>query len=376
MNTAVIMAGGQSERMRATLGPHHKALVPVLGVPMLERNLYKLLSAGIDEIVVATSVHEPAIEDFVHTRGRALAKARGATVECFIERQPLGTIGVAGALRDRSDALLVVNVDNLTALDLKGLVHHHRRVGAALTIATHCEPFQIPFGEVKVCDGQITRYAEKPLRRIQVSSGTYVLGSRACELLPSDRRTDIPQLFATLMEHGESIAAFAHEAAWIDVNDAAALDKAERLMLDHAQVFEYWEYTPECQVVNLMLSSPLGILIEFRSGMASRYPGLWDMPGERCQPTDLTPIEGLIDTLREYSGWPCLRPKFLATFDDLDVATGQLIRHHVFVTITDRTPPVPGSGKRLQWIPHAAVTSSLPLSPALVRAMAALRRRT
>ena len=55
MNVALIMAGGRSERMRATLGCQHKALVRVLGVCMLERNICKLLSFGFREIVVAIS---------------------------------------------------------------------------------------------------------------------------------------------------------------------------------------------------------------------------------------------------------------------------------------------------------------------------------
>jgi NDP-mannose synthase len=376
MNAALIMAGGRSARMRATLGQRHKALVCVLGVPMLERNLCQLLSAGFDDILVAISVHEPAIEEYVRTRGQALARAHGATIAGFVEQQPLGTIGVAGAFRDRSDALLVVNVDNLTALDLKELVHHHRRLGASLTIATHREPFQIPFGEVSVCDGRITQYVEKPIRRIQVSSGTYVLAARACELLPADRRTDIPQLFTRLMERGESIAAFAHEAAWIDVNDAAAVDKAEQLISDHAQAFNFWERTPDCQVVSLVLRSPFGILVEHRSTLASRYRGLWDLPGKQLRPMTSPSFESLLDCIQAEYRWPCRRPEFLTSFDDLDVTTGQLIRHQVYFTHNDGTSLIPWCERSLQWLPLAEMDSSLPLSPATVRAMAALRRHT
>src|SRR5215213_4290102 len=137
MTAALIMAGGQSRRMRATLRNSHKSLTTVLGVTMLERNLCKLLSEGFHNIVVALSEHEPEIAVAVETRGRALADATGATVECFKERQQLGTIGVAREFKDRFDPLLVVNVDNLTALDLAALVDYHQRSEATLTVATH-----------------------------------------------------------------------------------------------------------------------------------------------------------------------------------------------------------------------------------------------
>ena len=180
MNVALIMAGGRSERMRATLGCQHKALVRVLGVCMLERNICKLLSFGFREIVVAISSKEPEVEDYIQNRGRALVAARGASLDTLKEKEPLGTIGIARELNDRSDALLIVNVDNLTALNLKSLVAHHRECGTAFTIATHLEPFRIPFGEVKVESGYITAYLEKPTRDIRISSGTYVIGPEAC----------------------------------------------------------------------------------------------------------------------------------------------------------------------------------------------------
>src|SRR5215211_3740225 len=155
MSGALIMAGGESRRMRATLGNSHKALIPVLGVTMLERNLCKLLSAGFHNIVVAVSDHEPEVALEVETRARAMADIRGATVECFKEKQQLGTIGVAREFKDRFDPLLVVNVDNLTALDLKAFVAYHQASGAALTVATHFEPLQNPFGEVTVNNGRL-----------------------------------------------------------------------------------------------------------------------------------------------------------------------------------------------------------------------------
>jgi NDP-mannose synthase len=375
MHAALIMAGGRSERMRATLGRGHKALVCVLGVPMLERNLCQLLAAGFDDITVAISAHEPAIADYIQGRGQALGRAHGATVSSFVEHHPLGTIGVAGALRDRSEALLVVNVDNLSTLDLKALVSHHHRSGAALTIATHHEPFQIPFGEVSVCDGRMLRYLEKPVRHIPVSSGTYVLAARACALLPRDCRTDIPQLFNRLVECGESIAAFVHEAAWIDVNDAAAVARAEELISEHAQAFECWVRNPDFHVVSLVPRSPFGILVKQRTTAASRYRGMWDLPGKSLPPMSSPTVESLLDCIREKHRWPRLQPEFLTSFDDFDGTTRHLIRHHVYVAPSDQTWLLPSCESRVKWIALAERHASLPLSPAAVRAMAALRRR-
>ena len=162
-----------------------------------------------------------------------------------------------------------MNVDNLTALNLKSLVAHHRECGTAFTIATHLEPFRIPFGEVKVESGYITAYLEKPTRDIRISSGTYVIGPEACDLIKKGRPTSVPELVNKLLEKGKSVAAFEHDSAWIDVNDAAAVEKAERLINDHLEEFEYWDQTPDSELASLLFRTPSGILVERRSQTAS-----------------------------------------------------------------------------------------------------------
>ena len=358
--------------MRATLGNSHKSLIPVLGVTMLERNLCKLLSAGFHNIVVAVSEQEPEIALEVETRGRALADVSDATIECFKERQQLGTIGVAREFKDRFDPLLVVNVDNLTALDMRALVDYHERSGAALTVATHFEPLQIPYGEVTISGGRLTRYIEKPIRQTCISSGTYVLGPRALNLIKSDRKTDVPELIDTLLQSGESIAAFQHNAVWIDVNDSIAVEKAERLISDQFRDFEYWDRTPDCELSALLIHSPSGILVERRAETALRYPGLWDLPGEQLRQSDDTPTDAIARKIKEQPGCRNSSPSFLTSFDDLDVSTGKLLRHHVFFVHIDQI--LPDSEGEVKWIPLNDADSHQ-LSHAAVRSLASFRRR-
>ena len=222
------MAGGRSERMRATSGPMHKALVPVLGMPLLERNLRMLLEAGVKDIVVAVSSSEPAIGQYLENFGRSLLESCGAHLRILWERDPRGTIGSAREAIQGAATLLVLNVDNLTSLPLRAFVRFHREKGAALTIATHQEPFRIPFGELVLAEDCVQQYAEKPVKPIWISSGTYVLSPEACEWILPEGRTDVPQLVERLLAAGRHVAAFRHAAAWIDVNDADAVKQAER----------------------------------------------------------------------------------------------------------------------------------------------------
>ena len=372
MCVALIMAGGRSERMRASLGPQHKALVRVIGLSMLERNICKLLSFGFREIFVAISSHEPELECYVETRCKTLAAARGATLRCLKESAPLGTIGIARELKGYSQPVLVVNADNLTALDLNRLVADHRESGAALTIATHIEPFQIPFGEVRISDGLITDYLEKPVRQISISSGTYVLSPSACEFIRPDTPTNVPQLFATLVKQGERVRAFEHTASWIDVNDSAAVGRAEELIRNRPCEFEYWDQKPDHELASLLLCKPSAILIEQHHDTASRYRGLWDAPSIHIAPEDGSPVHAVARWIKQ-QGWPCSNAEPLTSFDDLDTSTGKLLRHHVFYARADDSLSARVLKANQRWMALEELGASQVLSTAVVRAAAVVR---
>jgi NDP-sugar pyrophosphorylase family protein len=203
-------------------------LVPVLGVPLLERNLRVLARERFQDIVVAVSGSEPDIGRYVEGPGRALMDSCGAHLEILWERNPRGTIGAAREAIAHADRLLVMNVDNLTTLSLSAFVEFHCERGAAFTIAAHQEPFQIPFGELVLADDCVRQYMEKPVKPIWISSGTYVLSKQACEYIPLDERMDAPKLVARLLASGCPVAAYRHQADWIDVNDLEAVKRAER----------------------------------------------------------------------------------------------------------------------------------------------------
>jgi NDP-sugar pyrophosphorylase family protein len=101
----------------------------------------------------------------------------------------------------------------------------------------------MPFGEVSIVDGRITAYLEKPVLRIPVASGTYVLGPEAIELLPRGQRTDVAWLVERLLGQGSLVLSFPHETSWIDVNDAASLQRAEELVAARPDIFERWSGT-------------------------------------------------------------------------------------------------------------------------------------
>lgn len=324
MASAIIMAGGQSLRMRESLGQTHKALVKVLGVTMLERNLAALLSHGFTEIFFAVNAKEKSVLAYARNRGTQLARACNAELKFIVERSPLGTIGAAAKVCSAADDLVVVNVDNLTTLDLAAFLQYHRSRKAAMTIATHTEPFQIPFGRVTVKEGSVTAYEEKPAIPVLLSSGTYVLNKTAIDLIPTGRAVGAPELCQILLRRRRTIAAFEHSSPWIDVNDAASVRRAETLIMEHSSAFEQWRGAPDRDIVIPCILKHRTVAI-YRNGNGigsmGRLPGFELANGEHAK----------IAVMREFFAGriPETAVRTAFSFDEIDTSNGRRTRYYL-----------------------------------------------
>jgi NDP-sugar pyrophosphorylase family protein len=225
-DAALMMAGGRSERMRTSGCKTHKALRTIDGTPLILRNLNTLISFGFHDVWIAVNQCEEQLLCYLESL-RPFAASQHVTIRVLREEKPLGTIGVARLLASLANHVLVVNVDNVTDLDLRAFFEFHVENEAVLTVASHEEPFRIPFGQLEVCGAQVIAYMEKPLLSLTVSSGAYVLSRRAMLAISPSERVQAPDLINALLDANERVCCFQHQAWWIDINDEDALARAE-----------------------------------------------------------------------------------------------------------------------------------------------------
>lgn len=131
---AMILAAGLGTRLRPWTLEHPKALVPVGGVPMLERVIGRLKEEGFDEIVVNVHHFGDQIIDFV--------KSRDFGVKIYISDERGELLDTGGGLVYARNLLgeepvLVHNVDILSNADLRGLVcrHEDSQAGSSLLVS-------------------------------------------------------------------------------------------------------------------------------------------------------------------------------------------------------------------------------------------------
>ncbi len=345
---ALIMAGGSGTRIRRSGIDAPKPLVPIRGLAMLERNILALACRGFGEIAVSTA-GGGEVARYVRDQGCVVARAAGAELIQLEESRPLGTIGAAGLLADRATQLLVVNADILTSLDPRSLLAFHREAGAALTLATHREPFRLSFGELSIEAGRVTAYTEKPLHHVTVCSAISALGAEALQAIHGP--TQLDELAQGLIDGGCQVAAYPHDEPWIDVNDAAGLARAEELVAAQPRAFECWCDAPDREVVDLLLTSSLG---------AER--DALGQPHQARIPRGGLPLRSA-RALARGLGAEQRAPEPLVVFDAVDPAHAGVTRHHCFTLGVDSS-----AGQR--WLPAVELAACAPAGSAMQRALA------
>ncbi|MDR3297513.1 MAG: nucleotidyltransferase family protein [Prevotellaceae bacterium] len=131
---ALILAAGLGTRLRPITDSLPKALAPVDGVPLLERNLRQLASQGVSEFIVNVHYKAEQVLEFLQRNNNF-----GLRITISDERERL--LNTGGALKkaawffDDGQPFLIYNVDIITSLDVRKLRTYHTENGALATVA-------------------------------------------------------------------------------------------------------------------------------------------------------------------------------------------------------------------------------------------------
>ena len=231
---AVILVGGEGTRLRPLTYATPKPMVPLFGVPFLERSISRLRDAGVREVILAAGYLPEALVDHFGDGSRF-----GISVTYVVEESPLGTAGALRNVADRIDgAFFVLNGDVLTSLDLRSMLAYHRHKGGDGVL--HAIRVEDPsaFGCI-VHDGagRIIRFVEKPPRAEaptdEINAGTYLLERRVLDGIPTGRSVSIErETFPALIAAGGALYAFTTDDYWLDVGRPQQYVQAHGDVLD------------------------------------------------------------------------------------------------------------------------------------------------
>ena len=200
----MLLAAGEGTRLRPLTETLPKPMIPIVGVPLLERTLRWLSEQGVSEAAINLFHRPQMIPDYF---GASFA---GIRLHYFFEDTLCGTAGgVKAAESILGDApFFVVYGDNLIHANLRRLAKFHASHAGLATIALFRHPNPSAAGIVGAsAGGRITRFVEKPppdaIFSDLANAGVYVLDPATLRHIPEDAPSDFGRdIFPALLAEG------------------------------------------------------------------------------------------------------------------------------------------------------------------------------
>lgn len=245
VRTALIVAGGQGTRLRPLTDTTPKPLIPFCGAPFLEGVIRRLARGGVVEVLLVVGADTSPFADLI-SAGRRL----GVEVNAVPEPEPLDTAGGVRAAAERLEgAVLVLNGDVLTDVDVSGLVRRHVDSGADATITLTRVEDTSSYG-VAVREGTaIVEFVEKPdpgtlPGHDTVNAGTYVIDTSVILTHPQGPLSFERDVFPGLLSRGGHLEGFVWEGVWQDLGTPVRYREGHRLALSGAMTWPSLDDVP------------------------------------------------------------------------------------------------------------------------------------
>lgn len=220
---ALIIAGGEGERLRPLTSDRPKPMIPVAGKPILEYQIRWLAGEGVSDVILLCGYKAEVIQE--HFKDGSPFRLR---VHYSLEDEPLGRGGAlklgARLLPPEAELALALNGDILTNQPLAPLLRYHRRKGAIATVML--TRLRSPYGITRRDrGGRIVAFEEKPLLPHWINAGLYVLAPDFFRRLP-ERGDHETTTFPELAAEGK-LFGYRSRAYWRPIDTFKDLSEAE-----------------------------------------------------------------------------------------------------------------------------------------------------
>ena len=197
----VIMAGGKGTRISSIASDIPKPMIPIQGVPVLEREIANLKKQGFTDIIITVGHLGNIIMDYFgdgSKKSPITGESFGVNIEYFFEETPLGNAGALFRLKDKlTEDFLLLNADAIFDIDFNRLVDFHKKNGGLVTLFTH--PNSHPYDSGIIIaneDGTVKEWlakedAKPKYYKNRVNAGLHVISPKVLEVEINTPKVDL-----------------------------------------------------------------------------------------------------------------------------------------------------------------------------------------
>ncbi len=226
---ALLVVGGEGQRLRPYTDDRPKAMVPINDRPLLEYQMEWLKANGVTHVVLLCGYRAERIQEHFQDGSHM-----GLSIQYSVEETPLGRGGALkqgfGLVPPSEKVIIGANGDNLQTQPLAPMLEFHHAKEAAVTVML--TQLRSPYGIATLNDdGRLTGFQEKPLLPHWLNAGVYVISSDTFSLFPDlgdHETTTFPELTRQGRLYGYKSTAY-----WKPVDTVKDLLEAGKEILEH-----------------------------------------------------------------------------------------------------------------------------------------------
>lgn len=220
----VIMAGGLGTRLRPLTNDIPKPLLEIGEKPIIEHNIDRLLSYGIDHFTISVRYLGDQIVDYFGN-----GHSKDASIKYVHEDQPLGTAGSLSLIDEfHSDTILLSNSDVLTTLNYEDFYTDFVNNEADISVVTIPYRVKIPYGVIELDQENITAIKEKPQYTYYANAGIYLLKRSLIDEIAKNEPLEITDFIEKQIAKGKSVRTFPFWGYWLDIGKPEDFENAQK----------------------------------------------------------------------------------------------------------------------------------------------------
>lgn len=220
----IIMAGGRGERLKPLTDHTPKPLLKIGDKPIIEHNIDRLVSFGVDDIWLSVRYLGDQLVDYFGDGSK-----KGIRIKYVREEEPLGTAGALGLVKDFvHDDVLMMNSDLLTNIDFEDFYMFFEREEADFAVA--CISFQInvPYAVMETENKRVIGLKEKPTYTHYSNGGIYLMKKEIIDQFPKEKHYNATDLMESLISQGKKVVAYPLVGYWLDIGKHDDYMKAQQ----------------------------------------------------------------------------------------------------------------------------------------------------
>ena len=222
---AVLMAGGKGERLRPLTEKTPKPLIKVGDKCIIDYNVDRLLSYGLEHISVTINYLGDQIEEHF------LEERDGVKIATVREPEYLGTIGSIKFVDTfHNDTVLVMNSDLFTNIDYEDFYLHFQRHDVDMSVAAVPYVVKVPYGVFKLEGRDIKGVTEKPTYNYYANAGIYLIKKKCLKLIPENKFFNATDFMDMLISNGYKVIRYPVSGFWLDIGQHEELARAKEML--------------------------------------------------------------------------------------------------------------------------------------------------